>query len=138
MKKYGNSLSILQCTTAYPTAPEQWGLNVIQELKDRYQLPIGFSDHSGDIFASLSAASLGAEIFEFHVVFDKRQFGPDTLASITIDQTEQMVKGIKAIQKALKNPIDKTQIKPFQDLKKIFEKKFGCQSSIEKRRHHPA
>ncbi|WP_288372806.1 N-acetylneuraminate synthase family protein [uncultured Algoriphagus sp.] len=132
LKKYGNSLSILQCTTAYPTAPEQWGLNVIQELKDRYQLPIGFSDHSGDIFACLSAASLGAEIFEFHVVFDKRQFGPDTLASITIDQTEQMVKGIKAIQKALKNPIDKTQIKPFQDLKKIFEKSLAVNRAMKK------
>src|SRR6056297_1659916 len=79
LQKFDNSLSILQCTTAYPTTPEQWGLNVITELKKRYEMPVGFSDHSGDIYACLAATALGAEILEFHVVFDKRMFGPDAL-----------------------------------------------------------
>ncbi|TDQ19626.1 N-acetylneuraminate synthase [Algoriphagus boseongensis] len=132
IKGYGNELSILQCTTAYPTRPEQWGLNVIVELKNRYQIPVGFSDHSGDIFACLAAATLGAELFEFHVVFDKRQFGPDTPASITIDQTREMVKGIRQIQTSLTHPIYKDRIESFQELKKIFEKSLAINRPLKK------
>ncbi len=132
LKPYGNQLSILQCTTAYPTMPEQWGLNVIAELKDRYNIPVGFSDHSGDINACLAAAAMGAEIFEFHVVFDKRQFGPDTAASITIDQTTQLVTGIRQIQTALKSPINKANIKPYEQLKSIFEKSLAVNKSLRK------
>ncbi|GJM33440.1 MAG: N-acetylneuraminate synthase [Saprospiraceae bacterium] len=130
LKPFGNSLSILQCTTAYPTLPQQWGLNVIADLKQRYRLPIGFSDHSGNIPACLAAAALGADLFEFHVVFDKRQFGPDTAASITIDQTKELVQGICAIQTALQHPIDKTDNSAFGSLKNIFEKSLAVNKSL--------
>ena len=63
LRAFGNPLSILQCTTAYPTRPDQWGLNVISQLKERYKLPVGFSDHSGEIFACSAAAALGAVPF---------------------------------------------------------------------------
>lgn len=132
LKPFGNELSILQCTTAYPTQPEEWGLNVIADLKERYQIPVGFSDHSGDINACLAAAALGAEIFEFHVVFDKRQFGPDTPASITIDQTKAMVAGIKQIQTALNFKIDKTDNSKFNGLKSIFEKSLAINKALPK------
>ncbi|PZX47682.1 N-acetylneuraminate synthase family protein [Algoriphagus chordae] len=130
LQSYGNPLSIMQCTTAYPTSPEQWGLNVIAELKTRYQIPVGFSDHSGDIYSCLAAATLGAELFEFHVVFDKRQFGPDTAASITIDETEKLVKGIKAIQAAMTNPVVKDNIEPYSELKQIFEKSLAVNKDL--------
>jgi N-acetylneuraminate synthase len=130
LKPYGNALSILQCTTAYPTQPEEWGLNVMADLKQRYQFPVGFSDHSGNINACLAAAALGAEIFEFHVVFDKRQFGPDTPASITIDQTQQLVQGIKQIQTALKHPINKIDNSRFTALKGIFEKSLAVNKDL--------
>lgn len=131
LKPFGNELSLMQCTTAYPTKPEQWGLNVMAELKSRYDLPVGFSDHSGDIYACLAAATLGAELFEFHVVFDKRQFGPDTPASITIDETTKLVKGIKDIQTSLGNPIQKGNIEPYKDLKQIFEKSLAINKSLK-------
>ena len=63
--------SILQCTTSYPTSPEQFGFNVMSELKNRYNVPVGFSDHSAKIETCIAANALGAEILEFHVVFDK-------------------------------------------------------------------
>lgn len=132
LRKFGNPLSILQCTTAYPTNPEQWGLNVIQELKSRYSLPVGFSDHSGGIIACLAAATLGAEIFEFHVVFDKRQFGPDTKASITIDQSRELVQGIRQIKTALNHPINKAEIESFAELKQIFEKSLAINKNLKK------
>ncbi|MEP2346693.1 MAG: N-acetylneuraminate synthase family protein, partial [Algoriphagus sp.] len=119
---FGNPLSILQCTTAYPTKPTQWGLNVMGELKHRYNLPVGFSDHSGDIFACLAATTLGAEIVEFHVVFDKRQFGPDSPASITIDQTKLLCDGIHQIKSALNNHVVKSENQKYAELKVMFGK----------------
>lgn len=132
LRPFGNALSILQCTTAYPTQPEQWGLNVMAELKARYQVPVGFSDHSGDIFACLAAATLGAEIFEFHVVFDKRQFGPDSPASITIDQTKVLCEGIKKIQSALRNPVVKSENQKYSELKVMFGKSLAVNKALPK------
>ena len=124
-------LSILQCTTAYPTKPEEWGLNMIQVLKNQFMKPIGFSDHSGDIFACLAAASLGAEIFEFHVVFDKRQFGPDSSASITIDDTKRLCEGIRQIKNSLAHPVDKSHSEDFGELKRIFGKSLAINKDVK-------
>ena len=132
LEPFGNPLSILQCTTAYPTKPEDWGLNIIPELKNKYNVPVGFSDHSGDIYACLAAAVLGSEIFEFHVVFDKRQFGPDTSSSITIEQTKRLVKGIKDIKKSLSHPINKSDNQKFSKLKDIFEKSLAINKDLPK------
>ena len=122
LKNYRNEVSILQCTTSYPTNPKEWGLNVIKELKKRYKIPVGFSDHSGDIYACLSATALGAEILEFHAVFDKKLFGPDSKASLTIEQISNLVKGVHQIKASLNNPVDKTDNSKFSKLKEIFEK----------------
>lgn len=114
--------SILQCTTSYPTKPEQYGLNVISELKERYKVPIGFSDHSSSIEACIAATALGAEILEFHVVFNKDMFGPDVKSSLSIEETKQLVDAVKNINTALSNPVDKNKNEQFQELKHIFEK----------------
>ncbi len=132
LRPFGNSLSILQCTTAYPTNAEQWGLNVMQELRDRYKVPVGFSDHSGDIFACLAAATLGAEILEFHVVFDKRQFGPDSQASITIDQAKSVSSGINFIRTALANPVQKSDNQKYAQLKVMFGKSLAVNKTLSK------
>ncbi len=132
LRPYGNELTVLQCTTAYPTQPEQWGLNVLSILKDRYNLPIGFSDHSGDIYACLAATSMGASILEFHVIFDKRMFGPDSTASLTIEQIKYLVKGVRQIEKAISTPVDKKDTGSFLPLKKIFEKSLAINKSLPK------
>lgn len=131
LKEKGNKLSVLQCTTSYPTAPKQWGLNVLQELKARYGLPIGFSDHSGDIYACLAATALGADVLEFHAVFDRRMFGPDAKSSLTIDQIKKLVKGVREIESALDTPIDKTDNSGFAPVKKIFEKSLAVNKNLE-------
>ncbi|MGB0525345.1 MAG: N-acetylneuraminate synthase family protein [Flammeovirgaceae bacterium] len=132
LKEKESPISILQCTTAYPTQPHEWGLNVIQELKDRYQVPVGFSDHSGDIFACLAATTLGADLLEFHVVFDKRMFGPDARSSLTIDQTKRLVDGIRQIRSSLDAPIDKTDNSKYSTLKSIFEKSLAVNKDLPK------
>ena len=123
-------VSIFQCTTSYPTHAEQWGLNVIQELKNKFDVPVGFSDHSGDIFACLAATSLGADMLEFHAVFDKRMFGPDAKSSLEIDHITKMVQGIRQISQSLNHPINKHNNSEFSDLKQIFEKSLSVNKDL--------
>jgi len=130
LQPFGNLLTLLQCTTAYPTQPHEWGLNVLAVLRERYQLPVGFSDHSGDIYACLAARALGAEVLEFHAVFDRRMFGPDAPASLMIDQIKQLATGVRQIEQALHTPVDKTTNEAFQSLKQIFEKSLAVNKDL--------
>lgn len=124
--------SILQCTTSYPTAPKQFGLNVIKELKEKYQVPVGFSDHSSRMEAGIAAVTLGAEILEFHVVFDKEMFGPDAKSSLTFEETTQLVKAVRNIDEALNHSIDKKDNSQFAELKQIFEKSLAVNKNLPK------
>lgn len=132
LKERAVDFSILQCTTSYPTAPEQYGLNVIQELKDRYQVPIGFSDHSASIGPCIAAAALGAEVIEFHAVFSREDFGPDAKSSIEIHEIPQMVKSVREVALAQKHPIDKNTNTQFTELKRIFEKSLAVNKDLPK------
>jgi len=107
IKKHGVLFGIYQCTTAYPCPPEKTGLNVLAELRQRYGCPVGLSDHSGTIYAGLAAATLGANMIEVHVTFSKQSFGPDVPASLTFEELSQLVRGVRFIEKALGNPVDK-------------------------------
>ncbi|MBU3822734.1 N-acetylneuraminate synthase family protein [Flavobacteriaceae bacterium XHP0103] len=132
LKSKNTNYSILQCTTAYPTLPEQYGLNTIQELKDRYQVPIGFSDHSAKMETCIAATALGAEILEFHVVFDRQMFGPDSKASLTLKETKKLVMAVKNIARAMAHPVDKNINSQFDGLKAVFEKSLAVNKDLSK------
>ncbi|TXD49121.1 N-acetylneuraminate synthase family protein [Polaribacter sp. IC073] len=131
LKNRNVQFSILQCTTAYPTEPKEFGLNVIQELKSKYNVSVGFSDHSSAIEACIAAVVLGADILEFHVVFNKEMFGPDAKASLTMEETTELVKAVKNIEIALQNPVDKSNNSKFDSLKSIFEKSLAVNRSLK-------
>ena len=133
LKKKSANFSILQCTTKYPTKPTEWGLHYIEILKKNFGVPVGYSDHSGEIFSSLAAAALGAEILEFHAVFDKRMFGPDSLASLTINEITSLVKGARKITDSINSPSDKDS-NVNQELKQIFEKSLSVNKDMKKGR----
>lgn len=122
--------SILQCTTAYPTKPEQYGFDVMQELKERYQVPIGFSDHSAMVSTGIAAVALGAEILEFHVVFHRSMFGPDAIASLTLEETKQLVAAVNDIYIAQNSPVNKNSNDDFKALKSIFEKSLAINKNL--------
>lgn len=129
--QHTKDLTILQCTTSYPTPSEMLGLNVIQEIKKRYpDAKTGLSEHTGKIFAGLAAVTLGAEVLEFHAVFDRRMFGPDANSSLEIDEIKQMVEGINFINNSLKNPVNKSDNSMYLPLKNIFEKSLGVRSNL--------
>jgi len=133
LKERKVGFSILQCTTAYPTKPEDYGLNVIKQLKDRYKVPVGYSDHSARPETCIAATALGAEILEFHAVFDRRSFGPDATSSLEIDEIKNLVQSVKNIETSLKQPVDKADNSRFSDLKKIFEKSLAINKDLPAR-----
>ncbi len=130
LKGFGSPLSILQCTTSYPTRPEQLGLNVIGELRQRYGLPTGLSDHSGSIAPGIAAVALGAELLEFHAVFDRRMFGPDASSSLDIGEIGRLVEGARAIRSSLDNPIDKTKLAVNPELRVMFGKSLAVNREL--------
>lgn len=124
------SITVMQCTTQYPTGPKELGLNVIDELRSRFGIPVGFSDHSGVIYAGLAAVSNGVEILEVHVTFDKRMYGPDATSSLTIDQLEQLVTGVRYIDSALAAPINKDDSSRYDGLRRMFDKSLALSRDL--------
>ncbi len=130
LRTFGNRLTVLECTTMYPTPPQEVGLNVLPKLRERYDIPVGLSDHSGTIYPSLAAVVLGAETIEVHVVFDKQMFGPDSSSSLTVQELTQMVEGVRFLEKALGGKSDKSDVSRFQDMKQIFEKSLAVNKRL--------
>lgn len=131
IRGFGNDLTIVQCTTSYPTPPEKVGLNVIPELTSRYpNATIGLSEHTGKIYTGLAAVALGAKVLEFHAVFDRRMFGPDASSSLTIDKISELVKGVRFLETALSHPVDKSDNSAYAELKSIFEKSLAVNKDL--------
>lgn len=127
----GNPLAVLQCTTSYPCPPEKIGLNLLTDLRGRYGCPVGLSDHSGNIFASLAAATLGAEVIEIHVTLSKEMFGPDVPASVTTAELRQLVDGVRQIETMLANPVNKEDVAAdLSPLRQIFTKSIFAKSHL--------
>lgn len=97
-------ITILNCTSEYPCPPEKWALSRIKELQDRFKnLTIGHSDHSGTPISAYAALIYGAKVLEVHIVFDKRSFGPDSKASLTINELKEMTQNIEILEKAIES-----------------------------------
>jgi N-acetylneuraminate synthase len=123
--------AVLQCTTEYPCPPERTGLNLIDELRARYDCASGLSDHSGKIYAGLAAASLGADVLELHVTLSREMFGPDVIASVTTEELRSLVSGIRDIEIMLANPVEKTlAAEKCEPLRRIFTKSLYASSFI--------
>lgn len=94
-------LSLLQCTSRYPAEPDVLNLRAIGTLATRFQVRVGFSDHSaGILFAPISIA-LGATIIEKHLTLNRELPGPDHNASIEPQEFSLMVRNLRAVEKAL-------------------------------------
>jgi len=111
---------VFQCTSMYPTPPEDVGINLLSVFRDRYRCPVGLSDHSGTIFPSLAAAALGAAAVEVHVAFSRRMFGPDVVASVTIEELAELTAGVRFMTRMRYHPVDKDEmadrLSPMRDL----------------------
>lgn len=130
-RRYCERVGVFQCTTAYPCPPERLGLNVMLDLAQRYQCSVGLSDHSGDIYAGLAAATLGANMVEVHVCFSKEMYGPDTAASLTLQQLSSLVAGARYIREALAAPLAKdADAARSEALRRIFTKSIVARADL--------
>lgn len=120
--RHHGRLTVLQCTSAYPCPYEQVGLNVMLEMKARYRLPVGLSDHTLTNYASFAAAALGATVIEKHITFSRRMYGSDACFSLEPAELVDLVQGIRAIEAALAARVDKDDTSRLGDMKAAFEK----------------
>jgi sialic acid synthase SpsE len=118
----GDNVTVMQCTSEYPTPPEHVGLNVFAELRERYGKPVGFSDHSLGNYAAFAAVTLGAVVVEKHFTLSNAAYGPDASLAMEPDQLEDLVEGIRSIETMLDNPVDKNELDGLRDMKLVFEK----------------
>jgi N,N'-diacetyllegionaminate synthase len=120
--KHHSHLTILQCTSEYSCPYERVGLNAMLEMKNRYGLPVGLSDHTLTPYAAFAAVTQGASIIEKHFTFSRRVYGSDARHSMEPDEFAMMVQGIRAIEIMLKSQVDKNSLGNLASMKEIFEK----------------
>ncbi len=101
-------ISLLHCTTNYPTPYEEVNLKAMQTLAATFKLPVGYSDHTLGIEVPVAAVAMGAKIIEKHFTLDKNLPGPDHKASLEPDELKEMVKAIRNIEVALGDGIKKS------------------------------
>ena len=124
IERAGTPYAVLQCTTQYPSPPEAVGMNVVDELRKRYQCSVGLSDHSGTIYPALAVvAAHGAEVVELHITMSRDMFGPDVPVSLTPQELRIVCDGVRFIERMKRGPVDKTQVgKDALSMREIFFK----------------
>jgi len=123
IQKVHNDITVLQCTSEYPCTYENVGLNVMLEMKERYNLPVGLSDHTLTNYSVFTAVALGASVIEKHLTFSRNMYGSDAKHSLEPKEFKDLVQGIRAIEIILSTKVDKNEItKRMSEMKEVFEK----------------
>ena len=105
VKNAGNDqLVLLKCSSAYPAISSDMHLSTIKDLKERFQIPIGLSDHSMGSLGATVAVALGANVIEKHFCLSREIENPDASFSMTPEEFKQMVEDVRNTEKALGMP----------------------------------
>ena len=114
-KDAGNDdITLLKCTSAYPAPIEAANLMTMVDMKQRYGVKVGLSDHTMGYDVAVAAVALGATLVEKHFILDRSIGGPDAAFSMEKDEFAAMVKSIRNVEKALGEvvyPTDPSKIK---------------------------
>ena len=104
LMKFGlkrEQITILHCNTEYPTPFADVNLKAMQQIRDEFQVKVGYSDHTKGIEVPIAAVALGAQVIEKHFTLDKNMEGPDHKASLEPDELKAMVSDIRNIELAI-------------------------------------
>lgn len=114
-KNAGNDdITLLKCTSSYPAPIEAANLMTMVDMKQRYGVKVGLSDHTMGYDVAVAAVALGATLVEKHFILDRSIGGPDAAFSMEKDEFAAMVKSIRNVEKALGEvvyPTDPSKIK---------------------------
>ncbi|PPD22250.1 MAG: N-acetylneuraminate synthase [Methylomonas sp.] len=94
-------VTLLHCTTEYPTPPGHVNLRAMATLSSAFGLAAGYSDHTEGLVVPIAAAARGAQVIEKHFTLDRALKGPDHRVSLEPDELKQMVSAIRAVELAL-------------------------------------
>ena len=100
-RKAGCPFEILHCNSTYPMAVGDANLKLIPALRERYDVPVGFSSHETGYVATLGAVALGATSIERHITLDTTMYGSDQKASIEPEPLKRLVADIRLMESAL-------------------------------------
>ncbi len=107
-------ITLLKCTSAYPAPIEDANLLTIPDMKQRFGVKVGLSDHTEGYTVPMTAVALGAEVVEKHFIIDRSIGGPDSAFSLEADEFKLMVENIRKVEAALGSvnyPTDTSKIK---------------------------
>jgi N,N'-diacetyllegionaminate synthase len=109
-QEYQNlDIILLHCVSNYPCSHESLNLRVMNTLREAFNLPVGYSDHSIGLEAAVLSIALGAKIIEKHFTLDKKLPGPDHLASSLPHEFKQLCESVKIAEKALGSSVKECQ-----------------------------
>lgn len=94
---------VLHCTTEYPTPFNEVNLNAMLTVKEKFNVKVGYSDHTNGIVIPIAAVALGAVVIEKHFTLDKNMIGPDHKASLEPLELKEMVQSIRIVEQSLGN-----------------------------------
>jgi N-acetylneuraminate synthase len=101
LRLINDQLALMNCTSEYPARHADVNLGVIRELQQRYDIVVGHSDHTPDIYTSIAAVAMGAKLLEKHLILDRCQPGPDQSVSIEPYELYQLVQAVRRVEDAL-------------------------------------
>lgn len=103
-KDVGNhQVILLKCTSAYPAQAEEMNLRTIPDMRERFGVPVGLSDHSLELSVPVAAVSLGACVIEKHFCLSRKESGPDTPFSLEPQEFRAMVDAVRKTEAAIGN-----------------------------------
>ncbi|MGE4297987.1 MAG: N-acetylneuraminate synthase family protein [Desulfovibrionaceae bacterium] len=101
LRAFHSDIALLHCNSSYPCAETDICLPVMRTLRDRYNLPVGYSGHEKGLGPSVAAVALGACIVERHFTLDRSQRGTDHQASLEPDDFARLVAMIRETEQAV-------------------------------------
>lgn len=96
-----DEITLLHCTTEYPAPKNEINLRAMATMRERFGLPVGYSDHTEGIEIPVAAVALGATVIEKHFTLDRSLPGPDHKASLEPGELRAMVRQIRAVESAM-------------------------------------
>lgn len=123
-------LALLKCSSAYPADPADMHLSTIGDMKRRFGIPIGLSDHSLGHMSAVTAVALGASIIEKHFCISREIDNPDASFSMTPEEYRAMVDEVRAVEKAIDVPF--YGVSPKEESSMVFRRSVFCVKDIAK------
>ncbi|SIN98554.1 N-acetylneuraminate synthase [Halodesulfovibrio marinisediminis] len=118
-KALRDKVTLLHCTTEYPAPMDSINLRAMDTLKNTFELPVGYSDHSAGTTIPIAAVARGAVVIEKHFTLDRNLPGPDHKASLEPNELATMVQGVRDVERALGTGEKKPSVVELKNLPQV-------------------